>query len=186
MKKKRLLPFWMMPGSWGLTGTTKAVAEAEYYYEGKELDWRIKIINAENDVERKIYESELSFSLGEMSQQELDTKVREIKDEPWVDIKVGFADPEESVIGYFDFDWNEKFIKVLHKKGYTGASDEAMVNNWFNRVCALVHAQNLADKDFGMEERNDYTQERPDVIKTSTPRKPVSGDEGEGETGETS
>ena len=38
MAKKTKLPFSMMPASWGLSGKTRAVAEAEYYYDGEELE----------------------------------------------------------------------------------------------------------------------------------------------------
>ena len=38
MTKKTKLPFSMMPASWGLKGKSRAIAEAEYYYEGEELE----------------------------------------------------------------------------------------------------------------------------------------------------
>ena len=38
MAKKTKLPFSMMPASWGLKGKTRAIAEAEYYYDGEELE----------------------------------------------------------------------------------------------------------------------------------------------------
>lgn len=33
-KRKRLFPFWLMPGSWGLDGDTRELAEIDYYYTG--------------------------------------------------------------------------------------------------------------------------------------------------------
>ena len=44
MKKKKL-PFNLMPGSWGLKGKTRDIAEAEYYLEGSELEKRLVDIN---------------------------------------------------------------------------------------------------------------------------------------------
>lgn len=38
MKKKRLIPFNLLPASWGLVGKTRAIAEAEYYYTGEDLE----------------------------------------------------------------------------------------------------------------------------------------------------
>jgi hypothetical protein len=43
------LPFRMMPGSWGLRGKTRAVAEAEYLYEGDELTAKLAEIEADGD-----------------------------------------------------------------------------------------------------------------------------------------
>ena len=39
----------MMPASWGLKGKTRAIAEAEYYYEGEELEKALAEINAETE-----------------------------------------------------------------------------------------------------------------------------------------
>jgi hypothetical protein len=39
------LPFWMLPGSWGLKGKTRKIAEAEYYYSGIELEKELFILN---------------------------------------------------------------------------------------------------------------------------------------------
>jgi len=39
--KRKLLPFWLMPGSWGLKGKTKEIAKAEYELEGIDLEIRL-------------------------------------------------------------------------------------------------------------------------------------------------
>lgn len=39
------LPFWVFPGSWGLVGKTRKIAEAEYYYTGYELELELAKIN---------------------------------------------------------------------------------------------------------------------------------------------
>ena len=48
------LPFWIFPGSWGLSGKTRKIAEAEYYFTGYELDIELAKINHDNpdDLER--------------------------------------------------------------------------------------------------------------------------------------
>ena len=45
MKKNRLIPFTWMPGSWGLSGKTRQIAEAEYYFEGDSLERELVIID---------------------------------------------------------------------------------------------------------------------------------------------
>jgi len=45
MKKKRLIPFWMLPASWGLSGRSRSVAEAEYYYTGYDLEQELNRIH---------------------------------------------------------------------------------------------------------------------------------------------
>jgi hypothetical protein len=48
MKKQRFIPFKLTPASWGLMGKTRAVAEAEYYYTGEELERALVPINFPN------------------------------------------------------------------------------------------------------------------------------------------
>ena len=67
-------------------------------------------------------------------------------------------------------------VKFLHENGYTGKSDEDVVNKWFNDVCRTVLVQEIADQDYGLQEET----ERTDVIK----REP--GQTGEDETSDPS
>jgi hypothetical protein len=46
--KKKIIPFGWLPGSWGLRGKTRERAEAEYYFEGHELDSRLVDIDFES------------------------------------------------------------------------------------------------------------------------------------------
>ena len=46
----------------------------------------------------------------------------------------------------------ERRVKFLHENGYTGESDEAVVNKWFNDVCRTVLIQEMADLDYGLQE----------------------------------
>lgn len=53
--------------------------------------------------------------------------------------------------GNFEFDWNDHFIKELHKGGYIGVSDEQAVEQWFRDICkyVLAEAYEQADADLG-------------------------------------
>ena len=47
-KIKRIIPFGWWPANWGLTGTRKAVAEAEYHWDGEDLAYRLLDIDHED------------------------------------------------------------------------------------------------------------------------------------------
>lgn len=49
MMKNKLIPFSWLPASWGLRGKSRQLAEAEYLYEGYELDCRLAEINHADD-----------------------------------------------------------------------------------------------------------------------------------------
>ena len=55
MAKKTKLPFSMMPASWGLKGKSRAVAEAEYYYDGEDLEKALAEINSNSEEEKTIH-----------------------------------------------------------------------------------------------------------------------------------
>ena len=62
------------------------------------------------------------------------------------------VNPENAKAGYMELDWNEEFVAFLSENGYTGESDEAVVNKWFNDVCRTVLVQEAADQDYGLQE----------------------------------
>ena len=151
MAKKTKLPFSMMPARWGLKGKTRAIAEAEYYYEGDELDKILAEINADTDEDKELAVAEVEFKNGTLGKLEYEKKVAEIKKEPYVNVLKLDVNPENAQAGYMELDWNDHFVKFLHDNGYTGQNDEEVVNKWFNDVCRTVLIQEQADLDFGLQ-----------------------------------
>lgn len=70
------LPFRWMPGSWGLKGKTREIAQAEYELTGYDLDKKIAHINFDGD-EINLQKTLLSVDLkwNKISQFEFDTKL---------------------------------------------------------------------------------------------------------------
>jgi len=159
MAKKTRLPFSMMPASWGLKGKSRAIAEAEYYYEGEELEKVLAEINAESDDEKVLSALDIDLKNGRIGREQYDKRRAEILEEPYVNVIHMDVNPENAKAGYIELDWNDHFVKFLHENGYTGTSDEDVVNKWFNDVCRTVLIQEQADLDYGLQE------ERDDVIK---------------------
>jgi hypothetical protein len=198
-KKKRLIPFWMMPGSWGLSGKTRATAEAEYYLSGTDLEFQLAEIHGKDekdiqkrkltiqlgigeitqqeydaailrldysgkDLEVKLEELKLANSIkaleeefrnGSLTQTEKDKEIANLKNEPFVSV-VDLGLHEENLNqGFFELDWNDHFVALLHKNGYRGASDEEVVNKWFNQICRTVLLQESVDMDFGFQQEGD-------------------------------
>jgi hypothetical protein len=150
MKKK--LPFWVLPASWGLKGKTRAIAEAEYNYEGKELEEKLAELNAETPEDKEVAVLAVKLKHEEISRDAYDKAVANIKKEPWVNVTKMGVDNKNVAAGYFELDWNDEFIAMLHENGYVGQSDEDVVNKWFNDVCRTVLIQEKADQDYGLEQ----------------------------------
>jgi hypothetical protein len=147
----------MLPASWGLKGKTRAIAEAEYLFEGQELEEKLAEINAETEDDKAVAVLAVKLKHEEISQDAHDKAVANIKKEPWVNVSKMGIDNNNVAAGYFELDWNDEFIAMLHENGYVGQSDEDVVNKWFNDVCRTVLFQEKADLDFGLEqtERDD-------------------------------
>jgi len=136
----KLLPFSWHPSSWGKKGKERDLAEAKYT-----INDAGKLLEEETVIESK-YDKEAATAAGE----------------PWVNVLRMGIDPDNVVQGYFELDWNDEFVVMLQEAGINGASDEDVVNKWFNAVCKTVLIQEKADQDYVFEEDKN---ERPDVIR---------------------
>jgi len=58
--------------------------------------------------------------------------------EPWVAVLNTSINPTNPKNGFFDLDWNEYFIESLRENGYTGATDEEIINQWFGDLCREI------------------------------------------------
>lgn len=65
------------------------------------------------------------------------------KVEPKVDILKFDFDPNNPRLGSIELDWNSEFVELLTKHGYTGETEEDIVDKWLNDVC-----RNIAMNDF--------------------------------------
>ncbi len=76
MKKRRLIPFSWTPASWGLTGKSRQLAEAEYNYTGKELELALASINSGGDLylENKL-ELDVKLKYSDIDQYEYDQQM---------------------------------------------------------------------------------------------------------------
>lgn len=60
--------------------------------------------------------------------------------QPWFDVVKTQVNHGDVKRGYFELDWNEKFIENLKADGYgfNGDTDESIVDRWFKELCATV------------------------------------------------
>lgn len=152
MKKSRKIPFWMMPASWGLVGRSRDIAEAEYYFDGIDLEMRLAEINHPVGKEQDLAKLEIQFKHEQISRHHYERSKADLLGEPYVTVVSVEFDPKMPSAGHFELDWNEKFVKSLHAAGYVGRSDDDTVNQWFNSVCKSILLQERADLDFGLQQ----------------------------------
>jgi hypothetical protein len=72
------------------------------------------------------------------------------KKEPWVTVLQTHVNPESPKNGFFELDWNEYFVLMLRNNGYTGVTEEEIVDQWFSDLCREVGSE---DNVPGMDRR---------------------------------
>lgn len=164
-KNTPLIPFGWLPGHWGLKGKTQERAKAEYELDGYDLAIKLAILDSASETDYRRAELEIDFEYGNISEREYeyavasfiedetdreiqllkldyqytdmkdleyDKRLATLKKEPWVSV-IDLNVREET--GNFELDWNDAFVAELKEVGFSGMSDEDIVNAWFSRIC---------------------------------------------------
>lgn len=151
--KKPLIPFRLLPGSWGLRGKALDRAKAEYELVGDALAIRLAEIEYGTDSDQhKIAKLTADLNAKTISESEFKKQTATIKKEPWVTVvNINMDAKSANGIGEFELDWNEPFVEYLKSHGYRGVTDYAIVDSWFTVVCAAVAHDNGMISDQGDE-----------------------------------
>ena len=60
------------------------------------------------------------------------------KKEPWVAVLDTQLNPDNIKNGFFELDWNNQFIEELLDAGYSGESNEQIVDAWFKTIAVQI------------------------------------------------
>jgi hypothetical protein len=80
-------------------------------------------------------------TLSPKTEKELATE----RKEPWISVLNTHVNPDNIRNGFFELDWNEYFVLQLRTAGYSGDTDEAIVDAWFSELCRNVGAEENID-----------------------------------------
>ena len=58
--------------------------------------------------------------------------------QPWVGVLDTKVNPENIRNGFFERDWNNEFIEQLLDAGYSGETNEQIVDSWFKTIARQV------------------------------------------------
>jgi|TARA_X000000368_G_scaffold399408_1_gene370345 hypothetical protein len=78
----------------------------------------------------------------EESKSENKEKAKATKNkQPWIQVLTTHVDKTNPKNGFFELDWNEYFVQSLKLNGYRGATDEEVVDKWFQDLCRNVASE---------------------------------------------
>tara|TARA_B110000503_G_scaffold57050_1_gene91313 strand:+ start:301 stop:693 length:393 start_codon:yes stop_codon:yes gene_type:complete len=66
--------------------------------------------------------------------------------EPWVAVLDTQINPENIKNGFFELDWNNEFIEQLIDAGYSGETNEDIVDAWFRTIAMQILGEEGLDK----------------------------------------
>ena len=58
--------------------------------------------------------------------------------EPYIEVLTLDIDAQNPVQGAFELEWNDYFVKELRAKGFQGATDEDVIDVWFQQICRNI------------------------------------------------
>lgn len=70
--------------------------------------------------------------------------------EPWVAVLDTQVNPENIRNGFFELDWNNEFIEQLLDAGYSGETNEQIVDAWFRTIVSQMLEEDGQSADRGM------------------------------------
>ena len=119
------------------------ITKEEYDYRLVELKYK----DSENKTDLPFVRLELDKKYGKLTEKEFDKAVYSLGNKPWVDIVHSEYNDNEGSDGFaFELDWNEAFITLLRSEGYNGATEEAIVEQWFEDKALDTYLGVLAEQ----------------------------------------
>jgi len=101
---------------------------------------------------------ELDKKYEKISEIEYQKKSATLHSEPWVGVVHSEYTPGEMSDGFsFELDWNIQFIKVLKQEGYSGATEEEIVEQWFEDKATEQYLGILGEEMAEMPETDDWS-----------------------------
>ena len=115
------------------------------------MSWFSKLFgNAQDDVNSimdEIKENSLSPEEARRASLEAEKQAATEKGEPWVAVLDTQINKDNIRNGFFELDWNNEFIEQLLDAGYTGESNEQIVDAWFRTIVIQMLEEEGLDND---------------------------------------
>jgi len=101
---------------------------------------------------------ELDRKYEKISEIEYQKKSATLNNEPWVGVVHSEYTPGQMSDGFsFELDWNTEFIKLLKHEGYSGATEEEIVEQWFEDKATEQYLGILGEEMEEMRETDDWS-----------------------------
>lgn len=119
------------------------ITKEEYDYKLVDLKYR----DSDDKTDLPFARLELDKKYKKLTEKEFDKAVYSLGNKPWVDIVNSEYNDNDGSDGFaFELDWNSAFITLLRSEGYSGATEEAIVEQWFEDKALDTYLGVLAEQ----------------------------------------
>lgn len=99
--------------------------------------------------EREMAMLEVQLKNGLIEKVDYDCQVKELNNEPFAAIHLEYADQDGEEVMVMDVKHNHCFVKMLLSKGFEGATEEEIVDNWARlRMASMVQSDDYEIKPY--------------------------------------
>ena len=117
------------------------------------MGWWNKLVRDKKEEEAVVESTDTNDALETERRKALDAEKEEATKlgKAWVAVIDTQLNPENIKNGFFEIDWNNQFIEELLDAGYTGETNEEIVDSWFKTVVTqmLEESEQSVDRDMG-------------------------------------
>jgi hypothetical protein len=133
--KQRLIPFSILPGSWGLKGDAYRIAEAHYLYEDEELERKLAGITYQNDPKKLARENtEIDFRHGHIDAYLYDHRLATLDIDDPIALKLRQIEIETIHSNLTPFEAARQKVDIVTPPGVEHDIAMLEVNHQFNRM----------------------------------------------------
>ena len=115
------------------------------------MSWFDKLFGKKQDTVHSVLEDikEDSMSPEEARRASLEAEKQAATErgEPWVAVLDTQINPDNIRNGFFELDWNNEFIEQLLDAGYSGETNEQIVDAWFRTIVIQMLAEEGLDTE---------------------------------------
>lgn len=147
MKRKfRLIPF-MFISKKGLTGVDLEIEKIKYYYKD-DHSRSLRILELshpnKNDLEYKIQKLNLEYENKLIDNNQFMKELANLHRKPYIAfVNTSYSkDTNGKMTFAVEMDWNDIFVEELKSQGYTGFSNDEIVDKWFIDMSAQISQTN--------------------------------------------
>ena len=101
------------------------------------MDWWNKLVGNKK-TEESAEQVELTTEDARRAALDAEKAEATAKGEPWVAVLDTQINPDNIRNGFFELDWNNEFIEQLLDAGYSGESNEQIVDAWFKTIVSQM------------------------------------------------